>query len=324
MNAGNINQTRKVRKFDADEPFIVTEAARARAMSADFFGIGAQCQAEHCRQLDFLPFKCQSCNGTFCLDHRTEDGHACAQKGAFGRRNLEAFRNAPAPNKLKDVDLDTYKRQCCEPTCKTTINHALTTGIYCEKCRRAYCLKHRYESEHNCDKLVPLGLVNPPSPLKEKRVAALDRLKAWGMSKKSSFALPESKAKKSAAADLAAVSSLKRTAKGEEKIPQEKRVYVFVEASSDTVTAKVPKGNFFYSTEYSVGRVLDLAAKSLSVSNVNNLSPREEDKLRVFHVEGGSLLDFGDKLGQKVKTGDTIVLLRGVGAGMASTPDQTN
>lgn len=65
-----------------------------------------------------------------------------------------------------------------------------------------------------------------------------------------------------------------------------------------------------------------MAAKSLQVSNLNNRAEGEEDKLRVFYVEGGRLLDFGGKLGGLVKTGETIVLLRGVGAGMAKTPDQ--
>jgi hypothetical protein len=134
---------------------------------------------------------------------------------------------------------------------------------------------------------------------------------------------PVSKTKQAAAAQAQELANLKRTAKGETKIPQEKRVYLFVEASSDTVTAKVPKGNFFYSTEYSVGRVLDLAAKSLQVANLNNRVEGEEDKLRVFHVEGGRLLDFGEKLGGVLQTGNTIVLLRGVGAAMAMTPDKT-
>jgi hypothetical protein len=134
---------------------------------------------------------------------------------------------------------------------------------------------------------------------------------------------PVSKTKQAAAAQAQELAALKRTAKGETKIPQEKRVYLFVEASSDTVTAKVPKGNFFYSTEYSVGRVLDLAAKSLQVANLNNRVEGEEDKLRVFHVEGGRLLDFGEKLGGVLQTGNTIVLLRGVGAAMAMTPDKT-
>lgn len=132
--------------------------------------------------------------------------------------------------------------------------------------------------------------------------------------------MPESKAKQSAAAQAKELAELKRTAKGDAKLPVEKRVYLFVEASSETVTSKIPKGNFYYSVDFSVGRMLDVAAKSLQVSNVNNRSESEVDKLRVFHVEAGRLLDFGEKLGQVCKTGNTLVLLRGVGAGMPPTP----
>ena len=133
---------------------------------------------------------------------------------------------------------------------------------------------------------------------------------------------PQSASQQAAAARVQATASLKKTAKGDDKVPVEKRLYLYVEASSDTITAKIPKGTFFYSAEYSVGRILDLAAKALQVSNMNNRSGSEEDKLRVFHVEGGRLLDFGEKLGQSVQTGNTLVLLRGVGAGMASTPEK--
>ena len=161
---------------------------------------------------------------------------------------------------------------------------------------------------------------------KEKGQAALAKLKAWGAAKKAAAPkvnLPQSKAKQAAAASAAELATLKRTAKGDEKVPVEKRVYLYVEASSDTVTAKVPKGSLFYSADFSVGRVLDLAAKSLQVSNLNNRSESEEDKLRVFHVEGGRLLGFGEKVGAALSTGNTIVLLRGVGPGMAATPENT-
>ena len=58
--------------------------------------------------------------------------------------------------------------------------------------------------------------------------------------------------------------------------------------------------------------MLDAAAKTLGVVNVNNRGGGEEEKLRVFWIEGGRLLGFGEKLGE-VKSGDTFVLLRGVG-----------
>jgi len=59
--------------------------------------------------------------------------------------------------------------------------------------------------------------------------------------------------------------------------------------------------------------MLDEAAKGLQVQNVNNRGGGEEEKLRVYHVEGGRLLEFGEKLGVGVGSGNTVVLLRGVG-----------
>ena len=114
------------------------------------------------------------------------------------------------------------------------------------------------------------------------------------------------------------VNTLKRTAKGDTKIPPEARVYVHLEAVAEgegIVGAKVPRADAFYSRDWSVGKILDAAAKTLTVTNVNNRGGGEEERLRVFHVDGGKLLPFSEKLGASgVKSGDTLVLLRGVGA----------
>jgi len=107
--------------------------------------------------------------------------------------------------------------------------------------------------------------------------------------------------------------ALKAAAKGDAKIPVEKRVYLYVEASADTTKAKFPTGKFFYSRDWAIGRVLDAAAKALQVENVNNRVSGEAERLRVFHVEQGRLLEFNEKVGDVLNTGNTIVLLRGVG-----------
>lgn len=88
---------------------------------------------------------------------------------------------------------------------------------------------------------------------------------------------------------------------------------MYVEAEAATTTAKFPTGAFFYSRDWVIGRVLDAAAKSLQVQNVNNQSLEEKEKLRVFHVEGGRLLEFNEKVGDALVSGNKIVLLRGVG-----------
>ena len=110
-----------------------------------------------------------------------------------------------------------------------------------------------------------------------------------------------------------ALNQLKKTAKGDAKIDPEKRIYLHVEAEATTTKSKFPKGEFWYNKEWSVGRVLDEAARGLQVQNINNRGGGEEEKLRVFHVEGGRLLEFGEKLSEVVVNGNTVVLLRGVG-----------
>ncbi|KAK4548210.1 hypothetical protein LTR36_010079 [Oleoguttula mirabilis] len=299
------------------------EASYSTMATADVEAIGAHCQMTFCHQLDFLPFRCDSCKGKFCLDHRTETAHQCPKAGEWARRRVQAqqtssnraYTPTPKPSIL------THEQQCSDPACKTLINTPLVTGVHCDKCNRSYCLKHRLTYEHNCANLTPLG-ARPAGPTQRaKGIAALEKLRAWGAAKKAAMPkAPASASKQAAAARVQATVTLKKTAKGDDKIPVEKRVYLHVEASSETITAKIPKGTFFYNAEYSVGRILDLAAKSLQVNNLNNRAESEEERLRVFHIEGGRLLGFSEKLGQTVQSGNTLVLLRGVGSDMASAP----
>jgi hypothetical protein len=182
------------------------------------------------------------------------------------------------------------------------------------------------QEEHNCKNLIPIG-ARPPGVLQQQRErgkSALAKLKEWSANKmaedskkkKSTFGISlGSKASSEKAKALVAANELKKTAKGDASIPQDKRVYLHVEASADTTKAKFPTGKFFYNKEWTVGRVLDVAAKALQVENVNNRGGGEEDKLRVFHVEGGRLLKFSEKIGAPCANGNMIVLLRGVGSG---------
>ncbi|KAK0266285.1 hypothetical protein LTS09_000236 [Friedmanniomyces endolithicus] len=291
------------------------------ATTGDVEAIGSHCQMPFCRQLDFLPFRCESCKGNFCLDHRTESSHTCPKAGEWARRRTQQATTSSAYTPPSRPNILTHDQQCASPTCKTLITTPLVTGVHCDKCRREYCLKHRFAYDHDCANLTPLGARAKQGPTQRERgFAALEKLRAWGAEKKKKAAIPASASRQAAAARVQATANLKKSAKGDAKVPVEKRVYLYVEASSDTLTAKLSKGTFFYNSEYTVGRVLDLAAGSLQVDNVNNMSESEEDKLRVFHVEGGRLLEFGEKLGKVVQTGNTVVLLRGVGAGMASAP----
>ncbi|KAI3342759.1 AN1-like zinc finger protein [Ustulina deusta] len=274
--------------------------------------IGRHCQLEYCNQLDFLPFFCQSCKKTFCLDHRTEDSHKCENKGAWAERRRQAQLAHPAAGEGKRMHDYVSQKPCAAADCKTTIGTSLVPGVHCANCNHDYCLKHRLREEHDCKNKVPIGA--RPRDVAEQTKSAFAKLRAWGSAKKeqASRALPKAKPT-SASARLIAVNNLKKTAKGDAKLPPEKRVYLYVEAEAETTTAKNYKGEFFYSKDWVTGRVLDAAAKSLQIENVNNQSSEERDKLRVFHVEGGRVLEFNEKVGSALASGNTIVLLRGIG-----------
>lgn len=289
--------------------------------------IGQHCQFTYCNQLDFLPFRCESCRGTFCLDHRSETGHKCPKAGEWAARKRLAAMATPSLGGHKNMS--EVQKPCASPACKTVIGTSLSTSVHCSTCNRDYCLKHRLKEDHDCKNLIPIGA--RPSRFDaqaEGARAAFSKLKAWGTKQKVDMVasgtrvLPKPKPT-SNAARLVALNALKKTAKGDEKVLPQNRVYISVEAEAATTTAKFPTGSFFYSKDWVIGRVLDAAAKSLQVQNVNNQGTDEKDKLRVFHVEGGRLLDFSEKLGNAVVSGNKIVLLRGVGPPVPDLIDLT-
>jgi AN1-type zinc finger protein 1 len=279
--------------------------------------VGTHCQLSYCSQLDFLPFVCQSCSKTFCQDHRTEDGHNCTQKGAWARRRREAELAKASIGGNRTLHYRTREKPCDAPTCKTTVGTARTPGVHCDTCRRDYCHSHRLKEDHDCKNLVPLGVAAPSrlqSDVSERSKNALSKLRAWGASKREEMnrIMPKPKPT-SAAQQMVALNALKKAAKGDDKLPPEKRVYLHVEAEAQSTKAKIPKGQFFFSRDWVVGRMLDAAAKSLQVDNLNNKLDSEEHRLRVYHVEGGRLLEFNEKVGDPLRSGNTIVLLRGAG-----------
>lgn len=295
-------------------PYPLPEPQTFTTMDKDLDAIGSHCQYDYCNQLDFLPFRCESCRGTFCLDHRTETGHKCSRAGewAAARRKAAGLTSATNGNNIQGKPTLVTASQCSHTHCNTYIDTLNAVGVGCTTCNRRYCLKHRLREDHSCSTLTPIGARASTGPTQtEKAKVALGRLRAWGKEKQAAV-LPKPKPS-TAASRIVALNTLKRTAKGDQKVPVEKRLYLHVEAEANTTTSKLPKGAFWYNKEWSVGRVLDAAAKNLQVENVNNRGGGEQEMLRVFHVEQGRLLDFNEKAQDVCVSGNTLVLLRGVG-----------
>ncbi|KFY30565.1 hypothetical protein V494_08114, partial [Pseudogymnoascus sp. VKM F-4513 (FW-928)] len=85
--------------------------------------IGSHCQDPYCNQLDFLPFRCESCFGTFCLDHRSETAHKCPKAGDWARRRAAATAASSTTSGRTTLAVDT-PRPCASPTCKKVTSAA--------------------------------------------------------------------------------------------------------------------------------------------------------------------------------------------------------
>ncbi|RDA85683.1 hypothetical protein CP532_4647 [Ophiocordyceps camponoti-leonardi (nom. inval.)] len=267
--------------------------------------VGKHCQYAPCNQLDFLPFRCQACLKDFCADHRIPSSHECTAP----KKPVQQHADDAATRKSRSVT----EKACDSPACKAVIGTPLTPSIHCRTCRRDYCLKHRLQEEHDCNALVAAAKGHDEAA--EKKQSALDRLRAWSAARmRHTSKGSDGKAKSGqVASQIVARNLLKRNAKGRTDVPENMRVYLHVEAEPNPGQEQLLKGDFFYHKDWVVGKVLDDAAKSLQITNINNRTTDERQRLRIFHIEGGRMLDFSEKIGTVTESGNTIALLRGVG-----------
>ncbi len=46
----------------------------------DYASIGRHCEIKECKQLDFLPIRCNLCESFFCAEHRNWEAHNCKKR----------------------------------------------------------------------------------------------------------------------------------------------------------------------------------------------------------------------------------------------------
>ncbi|XP_077305243.1 AN1-type zinc finger protein 2A isoform X2 [Lithobates pipiens] len=85
--------------------------------------LGKHCSEDTCKQLDFLPLKCDACEDLFCKDHITYDQHKCT----FAYKKI-------------------FTNRCCKPGCKKKE----LMKIECDQCHNNFCLSHRHPLDHDC------------------------------------------------------------------------------------------------------------------------------------------------------------------------------
>ncbi|XP_014163273.2 AN1-type zinc finger protein 1 [Geospiza fortis] len=210
---------------------------------------------------NFLPFVCDGCSGIFCLQHRSRDAHGCSEVN---------IRNS-------SVKPDQHRSYPCS---YKDCNGKELLPVLCPYCDKHFCLRHRHQSDHECEKL------DTPKP----RMAATQQLVQHIIDSKKSDKVKSKKrkgAKNSETAAKVALMKLKMHACGDKSLPQTERIYFQV---------FLPKGNkekskpMFFCSKWSIGKVVDFAASLASLKNDNNKSTSQ--KLRLCHTASGEALPF--------------------------------
>lgn len=131
----------------------------------EFPSLGTHCALSTCSKLDFLPFECDACHKIFCLEHKTYEQHGCTDNFSKDVRvpvcplcnQLVPVNRGEDPNAKVDEHIQkdcksdekakkAYSNRCSFPGCKKKE----LVPVTCSICQKNFCLKHRFETSHNC------------------------------------------------------------------------------------------------------------------------------------------------------------------------------
>ncbi|XP_055351395.1 AN1-type zinc finger protein 1-like [Paramacrobiotus metropolitanus] len=186
------------------------------------FLVGSHCFLEQCTKLDFLPFPCDKCHETFCLDHRLPSSHNCTAVSVATAEESPSLPPVPPCSLATCADSGIMRTQC-------------------EQCQQTFCLPHRHGEDHNCPgsrahltktNAVPFHL--PETVIKPVQPPAARAIKAQNPT---AIKLRRMK--------------LKASATGEKGIPEDERVFVEVFLLDGTSRP------VYLHKQWSVGRAVD-------------------------------------------------------------------
>ncbi|ODV93304.1 hypothetical protein PACTADRAFT_51913 [Pachysolen tannophilus NRRL Y-2460] len=276
--------------------------------------IGEHCTI--CNQLDFLPFKCNDCNKFFCSEHleRLKD-HDCIG-GTNGKEKL----------KQKEGNIKLNSVSALFPDRRTENGNGNGNGKFTVKThdekKKISILSQMEAKSNNEDSLGKLALLKLKSFLKQQRSTSTNSTSSSKMFMKK--LTPSSK--------IVQASTLKSTAKGDQKIPTTERIYIYVQYVPSSTTSypdtkqrepeKLEKLPIFVSRAWPIGRLLDYASFYLKIKNENNKTNDPERKLTIFReprqqeiknsITDPQFIPANGRVHNEVKDCDTLYLVRGL------------
>lgn len=273
----------------------------------EFADLGKHCEEPSCRQLDFLPFVCSACKRTFCSDHRTFQAHNCPEvKNVIIPEcpicgQFISVERGDDPNVKIDQHIEKgcpteaiarSQNKCSYRRCKNTE----LVPFLCNLCNRNFCVTHRLSQDHQCTKL------EKKEP-KESLWASLGQQ----VKERIDNLILQQTAKKPTAKKVQMM-KLKTKAIGNANIPPEKRFYAEV---IFPLESRVQPKLMFFNSNWTIGKVLDVAADAGGIENNNNQANAE--KLRIISLKNGLPLENSIQLKdcqEVLQSGDSILLER--------------
>jgi len=214
---------------------------------------------------------------------------------------------APVPI-AKGEDINAKVEQHISAGCpQTTVQHTNTCSyprcrkyevvpVICKQCYKNFCFSHRFPQDHACEGVTG-GVAS----------------KAREQHKKTSTSASSSASKAAHSHNPTALKvrlmKMKMQAKGDSKIPADKRFYLEVVFPLNSGVA--PKLMYF-DPRWSIGKVLDLVAEAGNIVNKNNVIQDKNSKLHLIALKTGEPLPnekYLDTLSTDVlQSGDAVML----------------
>ncbi|PIK47051.1 putative AN1-type zinc finger protein 1 [Apostichopus japonicus] len=206
------------------------------------------------RGRDFLPFTCSSCNGIFCLEHRSTAAHNC-----------EKAEEKVASSTVKSE----FKSYSCS---KADCRKKGPVPVTCPFCNFQFCMSHRHPQDHDCTKMPEREKSVPMAETAKmvKEIQARHRTNPRRQTPKSE------KARQTAA--KVALMKMKMHAKGDAGIPQiDVSILITKQGEQNSLT------NCLSENLCSIGRIVDWLANTLKLENENDKEGTQ--KLKLFHSD---------------------------------------
>jgi len=265
---------------------------------------GKHCAFEECKQFDFLPFWCESCQKTYCSNHRTQKDHKCPK---LDDENTNIVPKCPICNQMilvnKNDNVDDIISKHIDGGCKDYVLHenkkpacayskckSMKAPIECKECHKFFCPQHRFPSDHQCEKSNENN--NDSSDIISKGKEYLTSLGVLSDNKNDSSKLEKERLR------------MKNVAIGNNNIETKDRFYVHV-LFSDTINKK--EITMFFNKNKTVGRILDEICDERRIKNENHKP--DSNKLVIQCIRTNGILPFDMPLylmDPEFMSGDTI------------------